>query len=221
MKSTINVVMVDDHKLIRQGIKSLLLGHDHIQVVHEAANGLEIVQWFKEERNELPVHVVLMDMQMPKLNGWETTETLLKMDRNLKVLGLSSYDDEEFIKQFIRSGGRGYLLKDQEIEEIVDAIEDIFETGFYFSHRVPIEKLKEYIKIRDISPNIRYTTLTKHEIKIVKLICEELSTQEIADALFLTKKTIETHRSHIWSKLKIKNMAGLVRYAVKNKIVKA
>jgi DNA-binding NarL/FixJ family response regulator len=220
MKSKINVVIVDDHKLIRQGIKSLLEGHNHIQLVHEASDGFEITTWFKEGRGDTQVDVILMDMQMPKLNGWEATESLLKKDKNVKVIGLSSYDDDIFIEQFILSGGRGYLLKDQEIGEVVDAIEDVYESGYYFSDRVPIQKIKRFIHAGKINPNIKYTPLTNQEIKIVRMICEQLNTQEIADVLFVNKKTVETHRLRIMNKLKIKNMAGLVMYAVKQKLVK-
>lgn len=220
MKSKINIVIVDDHKLIRQGIKSLIEDHEHIQVVHEASDGLEITTWFKEGRGDMQVDVILMDMQMPKLNGWEATESLLKKDKNLKVIGLSSYDDDIFIEQFILSGGRGYLLKDQEIGEVVDAIEEVHESGYYFSDRVPIQKIKRFIHSDKINPNIKYTPLTNQEIKIVRMICEQLNTQEIADVLFVNKKTVETHRLRILNKLKIKNMAGLVMYAVKQKLVK-
>lgn len=219
MKSKINVVIVDDQRLIRQGIISLFESHDHISVVHEASNGIEIINWFQDKPEDFMVDVVLMDMQMPEMDGWETTATLVRKYKDLKIIGLSSYDNAVFIDRLIQNGGRGYLLKDQEIEEIVNAIEQVFELGYYFSDRVSLEKISDFMNSKHIMPTFNTTDLTERETRIVQLICAERTNQEIADELFISKKTVESHRERIMAKIKARNMIGIAMYALKHNIV--
>ena len=120
MKSEINVIIVDDQKLMRQGIIKMFEDHSHINVVHEASDGIEIINWLKENKSKIRVDVILMDMQMPNMDGWEATELITRKYKSLKIIGLSSYDNEAFVDRLMKNGGRGYLLKVQEINEIVD-----------------------------------------------------------------------------------------------------
>lgn len=219
MKSKINVVIVDDQKLIRQGIVSLFESHDHISVIHEAPNGAEIIKWFSQKPEDLIVDVVLMDMQMPEMDGWEATKTLTRKYKSLKIIGLSSYDNAVFVDRLIKNGGRGYLLKDQEIEEIVDAIEQVFEVGYYFSDRVSLAKIGDFINSKQIVPTFNTTDLSEREIHIVQLICAERTNLEIADELCIAKKTVESHRERIMAKIKARNMIGIAMYAVKHNLV--
>jgi hypothetical protein len=140
MKSEINVVIVDDQALIRQGLVRMFEDHPHIKVVHEASDGIEIINWFKQNKSKVRVDVVLMDIQMPNMDGWEATELLVRRSKNLKIIGLSSYDNEAFIDRFMKNGGRGYLLKVQEMNEVVAAIEQVMEVGYYLTERVPMWK---------------------------------------------------------------------------------
>lgn len=220
MKSEINVVIVDDQKLIRQGIIKMFEDHPHIKVAHEASDGVEIINWIKENKNKIRVDVVLMDMQMPNMDGWETTEILAREYRNIRIIGLSSYDNEAFVDRLMKNGGRGYLLKVQEMNEIVSAIEQVMEIGYYLSERVPMSKIQDFINKKVVIPSFNTSDLSDQEIKIVQLICQEKTSQEIADILFVSKKTIESHRDRILNKIKAKNMVGIAMYAVKHQLVK-
>jgi DNA-binding NarL/FixJ family response regulator len=218
MKSNIKLVIVDDQMLVQQGMKKLFDAHSHIEVVYQALNGVDIINWFKENKG-IQVDVLLMDIQMPGMDGWETTELLMRKFPNLKIIGLSSYDNEAFIDRFLKCGGRGYLLKVQDITEIVDAIEQVIELGFYVSERVPLSKIQGFIDKKVIQNTFNTTDLTNQQIKIVQLICQEKTSQEIADILFLSKKTVESHRDKILLNTNSKNMAGIVLYAIKHQLI--
>lgn len=220
MKSEINVVIVDDQNLVRQGIIRLFEDHPHIKVVHQASDGVEIINWFKETKNKIPVDVVLMDMQMPNMDGWETTEILVRKYKQLRIIGLSSYDNEAFVDRFIKNGGRGYLLKVQEMNEVVSAIEQVAELGYYVSERVPLTKIQDFLRKTVLLPAFNTSVLSDQEIKVVQLICQEKTSQEIADILFVSKKTIESHRDRILTKINARNMVGIALYAVKHNLVK-
>jgi DNA-binding NarL/FixJ family response regulator len=219
MQSKINVVIVDDQALVRHGIKGLLEKNENIAVVKEASNGLEIINWFKEKPADLEIDIVLMDMQMPELNGWDTADFLIKKFPDLKILGLSSYNNEAFVDRLIANGGRGYLLKTQEIEDVVQAIEEVIKIGYYFSSQVSLNQISDFIKTRRIKPFYSYPRLTEREVNVLLLICKEKTTQQISQILFISNKTVETHRVNIMSKIGAKNMVGLAMYAIKHKLL--
>ncbi len=220
MKSEINVIIVDDQKLMRQGIIKMFEDHPHIKVVHEASDGIEIINWLKENNNQVQVDVILMDMQMPNMDGWEATELVTRSYKDIKVIGLSSYDNEAFVDRLMKNGGRGYLLKVQEISDIVSAIEQVMEIGYYLSERVPLSKIQEFLNNSIVFPSFNTSVLSKQEVRVVQLICEEKTSQEIADALFISRKTVESHRERIMAKINAKNMVGIAMYAVKHQLVK-
>jgi DNA-binding NarL/FixJ family response regulator len=197
----------------------LFENHPHIQVVCEANNGKQIVEWFEQNYETSPVDIVLMDIQMPTMDGCEATEILVKKYDSIKIIGLSSDDNEAFIERFIHCGGRGYLLKVQEVDEIVSAMEQVVEIGYYLSDRLPISKIHELIINNEDSPSFNTQVLSTQEIKVVRLICEEKTSQEIADLLFISKKTVESHRNRILQKVKARNMVGIAMYATKHKII--
>ncbi len=220
MKSEINVIIVDDQKLMRQGIIKMFEDHSHINVVHEASDGIEIINWLKENNNQVQIDVILMDMQMPNMDGWEATELITRMYSDIKVIGLSSYDNEAFVDRLMKNGGRGYLLKVQEISDIVSAIEQVMEIGYYLSERVPLSKIQEFLNNSIVFPSFNTSVLSKQEVRVVQLICEEKTSKEIAEALFISRKTVESHRERIMAKIEAKNMVGIAMYAVKHQLVK-
>jgi DNA-binding NarL/FixJ family response regulator len=120
----------------------------------------------------------------------------------------------------MKNGGRGYLLKVQEINEIVTAIEQVMEIGYYLSERVPLSKIQEFLNNNIVYPSFNTSVLSKQEVRVVQLICEEMTSQEIADALFISRKTVESHRERIMAKIEAKNMVGIAMYAVKHQLVK-
>ena len=219
MKSEINVVIVDHQAIIRQGLIKLFDLYKHINLVCVASDGEEVIDWFKQNKHKTKVDVVIMDIQMPIMDGWETTEILVRKYRNIKIIGFSSCDKEGYIDRFIKHGGRGYVLKIQGLEAIISAIEHVAEYGYFINDRVPLKKIQDYVNNIVQSTKIKSTSLTDQEIKIVQLICQEKTSQEIADMLFISKKTIESHRENILIKIKARNMIGIAIYACKHNLI--
>ncbi len=211
----ISVALVDDHKLLRSGLSNFIKTNSEFKVVFEADNGLELQEKIKGQ--EQP-DVILMDINMPLMDGYDATRWLHTHHPQVKVIALSMYDGEECIIRMLRCGARGYLLKDTEPAELTRAIEETYRNGFYYT---PMVSKHIAHLINDTEGDKKAVpTLTDREIELLQFMASEMTYKEIADQMFLSHKTIEGHRERICEKLQIKTRVGLVMYAIKNGIVK-
>lgn len=216
MKKTTTVALVDDHALIRNGLAGLINTFDGYNVLFQASNGQEFIDMLKSTM--LP-NLVLMDINMPKKDGYETTLWLKNNYPDVKVLALSMYDNESAIIRMLKCGARGYILKDAEPGDLKRALDDIMNKGFFYSDLVTGHLIHTMQKM-DESAEIRTTfNLSDREVEFLKLICTELTYKEIADKMFVSPRTIDGYRDALCEKLNVKTRVGLVIYAIKNNIV--
>lgn len=210
--TSIHLVIADDHQLFRNGLKILLDAFSEFTVVGEAGNGEEVVNIVKNCGCEL----LLMDINMPVMDGIEATRRCIKIKPDLKVIALSMYGEEDYYYRMVDAGAKGFLLKDSDINEVKDAILTVAAGGNYFSQQL-LHNVIQKIKTRDTET--RMANLSKREKEILLKICEGLSNQEIADSLFISKRTVDKHRANLLSKTGSKNTASLILYAIKNKLI--
>jgi DNA-binding NarL/FixJ family response regulator len=208
----ISLVIADDHPVIIDGLKIILKEADDIQLVSEVHDGNSLIEKLKEKA----VDVVLLDINMPGMNGIDACIKSRELFDELRILVFSQYDDKHFVKRVLKCGAVGYLLKNSPSEEIIAAIRTVYSGGMYLSKDLPnIFGSKE--KTREgngLMPNI-----SKRETEVLKLICSELNTQEIAEKLFISAHTVESHRSNLLLKIGARNTAGLVKWAMENEIL--
>ncbi|MBX2827442.1 MAG: response regulator transcription factor [Flavobacteriaceae bacterium] len=207
-----SVVVVDDHNLLSQAIGGLVEGFEQFQVLYTCKNGQELLDKFRNPKN-IP-DIVLMDVNMPILNGIETTAHLYEHFPHVKVLALSIEEDETTILKMLRAGAKGYLMKDVKKFELQQALLEVMEKGFHHTNTVT-KVLVDSLSGKESSPQ---SILKEREIEFIKLACTEMTYKEIADVMFLSPKTIEGYRNAIFEKLNLRNRTGLVIYAIKNKI---
>lgn len=212
----IKIILADDHRIFRDGIKSLLSDNEQINVIGEASNGTELLELLRV----LIPDIAIVDITMPGLSGIEITRQITSKYPEINVIILSMHTNEEFVINSINAGAKGYLPKDTTKEELTDAIKIIFEGGEYYSKSVSDNFLKSYIKKQKVDQNLKENEdLTQREIEILKLAASGVGNKDIADKLFISVKTVDAHKNHIMVKLKLKNTAEMVLYAVKNKII--
>jgi DNA-binding NarL/FixJ family response regulator len=207
----INILIADDHQLLIDGIKAALAGLPDINVTAEAYNGYQVLE--KLEAG-LAVDIILMDINMPKLDGLSATKMVHKKFPGIKVIALSQYDEKRFVKQMVKNGAAGYLLKDSSREVLEKAIRTVQNGENYFCDRLSMRLISQELKMEDTKS--LFPKLTEREVEILRLIGHELSSQEIADKLFISFHTVESHRANLMSKAGVKNTAGLIRWATEN-----
>jgi DNA-binding NarL/FixJ family response regulator len=206
----IRILLADDHKLVRAGIRSLLERLPDVEVVGEASDGREAVRLVEEQRPR----IVLMDIAMPLLNGLEATRRLTKAFPEVSVIILSIYSDEEHVYQALRAGASGFLLKGAAIEELDLAIRAVVRSETYLSPPISRPVIREYVRRTGLEPH-SIERLSPRQTEILQLIAEGKSMKQIALGLSINVKTVETHRAAVMSRTGVRDVAGLIRYAVK------
>ena len=207
-----SVVIVDDHTLLSQAIQAMVNTFDRFKVLYTCKNGQEVIHQFSSSPQNIP-DVVLMDINMPIMNGIETTEWITKTHPKVNVMALSVEDDDSTVLKMLKAGAVGYLLKDTEKSILEKSLIEILENGFYHTKNVTNLLMKSISG--DVDGDI---VLKEKEITFLKLACSELTYKEVADKMCLSPKTIDGYRNNLFVKLNVKNRVGLVMYAIKNKI---
>jgi len=211
----IRLIIADDHSIIRDGLKALLQNEENIEMAGEAANGFEVIELLKKTKADL----VIMDINMPQCNGFEATKLISASFPEVKVIALTMNDQSDSVKSMVEAGAWGYLFKDSNKQEFIAAIETVAGGRKYFNNKV-FDMLLMNSENNKQEENPETGILTIREKEVLKLIAEEYSSQEIADKLFLSIKTVNAHRRNLIQKLDAKNTAALVRYALKLGLIK-
>ena len=211
--SFINIIIVDDHSLFRNGMKLLLSSTGNFNVLAEASNGKEFLQLLETMQPD----VVLMDIDMPEMGGIEATTKAMEKNADLKIVCLSMYGEEEYYYNMIEAGVSGFLLKNSDINEVKTAITSVHEGGKFFSQELLYNVVKN-IKTTQTNQEL-VENLSEREIEVLKQICIGLSNQEISQILHISKRTVDKHRANLLDKTNSKNTAHLVMYAIKNKLI--
>lgn len=210
------VALADDHVLIRNGLAGLINSFEGYTVLFQAANGQELIDMLQASPRP---DIVLLDINMPKKDGYETAQWLKQNHPDVKILALSMYDNETAIIRMLKYGAKGYILKDAEPSELRSALDDINNKGYHYSEMVTGHLISTISKLNEDEKAKNALLLTDREIEFLKFICSELTYKEIADQMFISPRTVDGYRETMFEKLNIKTRVGLALYAVKNGIV--
>lgn len=209
----ITILIVDDHKLFREGMKLILNSLSHIKNIHEAENGKDCVTFFESGQK---ADIVFMDIEMPEMNGIDATAEILKKHPALNIIGLSMYADEDYYTRMIEAGAKGFILKNSGIKEVEESIKEVSSGNNYFSKEI----LSGFIKsISRKKEPVNDGKLSEREEEVLYLICKGYSNHEIANTLHISKRTVDKHRENLLLKTSSKNTPGLVIYAIKNGVI--
>jgi len=211
----ISVLLVDDHTVVRQGLRALLKSEEDLEVVGEAENGRQAVMLARKS----PPDVVVMDVAMPMLNGLEATRQILKNTPSTKVLVLTSYSDDDCVEQMMRAGATGFLMKQTAANDLLKAIREVYRGNSFFSPAIA-KRLRDQCRQAYTEGNSRKSgDLTSREAEVLQLIAEGFSNKQIASELTISIKTVEKHRQQVMNKLNIHDVAGLTRHAISKGMV--
>jgi two-component system nitrate/nitrite response regulator NarL len=212
----IKVLLVDDHPLVREGIRSSLSRHDHIRVVGEAQDGDQVLPLVRK----LSPNVILLDLSMPKVGGLKVTGTICREFPKVKILILTVHINDGYVREVIRSGARGYLLKDGSPAELVRAIEAVHEGGVFFCPAAAQVILNDYLHQDKLVGRSGARELSPRECQVLTLIADDHSNKEIASRLGVGVRTVESHREKIMRKLDVHSVIGLTKYAISNGLIR-
>ncbi len=216
MTKKITLILADDHRIFRDGMKALLSDQTDIEILSEASDGQQLLDYLKHNTADL----IIMDITMPGLSGIEVTKKISGLYPEIKVMILSMHTNEEFVFNAIQAGARAYLPKDTSKAELLEAIRLTASGNEYYSKSISENFMRNFIKkTRTENHLIVNEDLTLREIEILKLVASGITHKEIAEMLFISPKTVDAHKNHIMQKLKLKNTAELVLYAVSHKII--
>ncbi len=204
----IDVFIADDHQMIIDGLKSLLEDEEDVRVTGQALNGLGVLAYLKHS----PCHILLLDINMPQMDGISTTKEVKKKHPEVKVLILSMHNTKDFVESVMNAGAEGYILKNAGRDELLNAIKTIHKGGYFYGNDIMQSLINKSAGKQPLA------ALSKREIEIIQLLVQEYTTSEIAEKLCLSTHTVDTHRKNLLSKLSVRNIAGLVKYALQNNI---
>ena len=207
----IKIALADDHQLFRSGLRAMLKDLEDFEIIYEADNGRELLDKIS---GKLKPDVILLDLKMPEINGFETVVFIKEHYPSIKIIVLSMFSDEASVMKMVKEGVEGYLLKDANKQEFIDALRTVSDNEVYYSTVVNKVIQKSFINKKPIT--IR---LSENEIQFLMLLCQQMSNKEIAEKMNLSVRTIDGYRDHLFEKLNVKSRIGLVLYAIKNKIV--
>jgi DNA-binding NarL/FixJ family response regulator len=213
-KQIVRLLIVDDHQMVRDGIRVMLESQNktYCFVITEAENGEDAIKYILK----YDFDIILIDYQLPKMSGMETVERMLLYKPTTKILALSNYDELTYINNMLKAGASGYILKNVEPVELIAAIKTILNDKVFYSNEVAIKLIES--KKRTASSIDKYS-LTKRELEILKLITEEKTNDEISSLLFIAKRTVDSHRQNLLTKLGVKNTVGLTKIAIELKMI--
>jgi DNA-binding NarL/FixJ family response regulator len=211
-----SVALIDDHILLRNGLANMVKNFDGYEVLLEANNGKHFIEQLKSKSAP---DLILMDINMPEMDGFETTLWMKQHHPEVKILALSMYDNEQSIIRMLKNGARGYILKETEPKEFKAALDSIVSKGYYYSEMVTGKMIHALNNLEDEDSSIKpLISLNDREIEFMKLACTELTYREIADRMHLSPRTIDGYRDALFEKLNAKTRVGLVLYAIRNNI---
>ena len=217
MKSRITLLIADDHEIFRDGLALMLSKQDDIELIAQAENGKELLELVEIHQPD----VILTDIKMPRMDGIEATRMLVQKYPDVKVIALSMFDEENLIVEMLESGAKGYLLKNADKHEILEAITSVYEDKVFYC-RATSARLASLIVKSKFNPYKKSepAVFNEREKDIIKLICQQYTAQEIGEKLFISKRTVEGYRIKILEKMNVKNTAGVVIFALKHNFIK-
>lgn len=211
--ATIKLLLVDDHQIIRNGIKLMLKNNIEFEIASEASSGEEAISYL--ERNSNRVDVIMMDIDMPGMGGIAATEIITQKYKNIKVLALTMHVEETFITHMMKAGAIGYILKEANTNELIMAINTVALGKKYYSNEVSVAMINALMS----KDNSQGTSLSEREIEVLKYIAAGDTNKEAGEKLFISPRTVETHRRNILSKLDVKNTAEMIKYAFQHQLI--
>ena len=212
----IKLLIVDDHQLFREGLVNLLGDTEDIEIIGQASNGKEAI----ELAEKLSPEIIIMDIGMPVINGIEATIVLQKRYPEIKIIALSMHSEKHYVKEMLEAGASGYLFKNCTYQQLIEGIHMVYAGKKYLSDTITEVLIHDYLgKTPDIKPILPEIPLSTREIEVLKLYAIGKTTKEIADQIFVSIKTVGTHKQHILEKLELKSTTDMVKYAIKNKLI--